>query len=153
MDIAHVPNSFCGIQPMGCFGCVNDSWPPSGNQTWQWKIPLWMEVLIGKSPMNGSFSSTPCLITRRFLLANHGCNQFIPVTWSATGILLHQGSYQYPKSSAPRMKVKHCETRIDKTTNRGTIKCSCRILSPFWGHPLNSAVLQTLCDSIILFTS
>ena len=35
----------------------------SRTQTWRWKIPLWMEIFIGKSPVNGSFSSKPCLIT------------------------------------------------------------------------------------------
>ena len=33
-----------------------------GNQTWQWTIPLNGDF-IGKSPINGQFSSTPCLIT------------------------------------------------------------------------------------------
>ena len=39
---------------------------PSGNQTWL-ENPLWMEVLIGKSPIDiisVPCSSTPCLITR-----------------------------------------------------------------------------------------
>ena len=29
--------------------------------------PIWMEVLIGKSPINGPFSSKPCLITGGYL--------------------------------------------------------------------------------------
>ena len=35
-----------------------------GDETWQWEIPDLNVVLIGKSPINGPFSSRPCLITR-----------------------------------------------------------------------------------------
>ena len=41
----------------------NPQWVPSGNQTWQWKKNRSMEVWIGKSPINGSCSSTPCWMT------------------------------------------------------------------------------------------
>ena len=35
----------------------------SDNQTWQWKIPYeWRGYLIGKSLVDGPFSSTPCFI-------------------------------------------------------------------------------------------
>ena len=37
---------------------------PAGDQTWlAGKSPNWMEVLIGRSSINGPFSSTPCLMT------------------------------------------------------------------------------------------
>ena len=46
--------------------CSLLNWPsigfacPSGNQTWQSQIPLWVEVLIGKSPINDKWSILQC---------------------------------------------------------------------------------------------
>ena len=47
--------------------CTSDEYDlPSGNQTWRaGKSPNWMEVLIARkiTSKNGSFSTTPCLMT------------------------------------------------------------------------------------------
>jgi hypothetical protein len=46
------------------FGCLarRSSPLPSGNQTWQWEIPIQMEVLMGKSSTNGGFSIFRCYV-------------------------------------------------------------------------------------------
>ena len=43
---------------------LQNHWTTSGSQTWQWKIPCKRRFyMIGTSPINGPFSSKPCLVT------------------------------------------------------------------------------------------